>query len=693
MKTQFSPKSAFLRTPSLNVQKTHIGIKSLVAAILFTSALIFITSFSAQAQTPKTYYVDCTAGVDTNAGTSTTLAWKSITKANNAVLKPGDKLLFKRGCAWQGPLKAKWTGTATQPIVIGAYGSGNLPKIQDSYSSNIQITGSYQTVEYIETTLTVPPSPDANCSNQPVAWKLGFSFGATASYNTVQHSKASKLAIGVFLDYNSHHNKVLSNQLVDNNVVWKLNATQALGAMGVLLHGDYNEIAYNYFSNNKTICTYNGTVESNSIELHGARYSNIRHNTSYNDRVFSELGSSATYPSVDNTYAYNLHIVDPQQSNVGSRFIVTRGQGHANGPVWRTKIYNNTIYHTGVDSKGIACQYCGPEVLIAKNNIFWVDREPISSDGPFIEEYNVFWSTAGNPLLNFTKSLSSKVADPNFVNLSGSDFRLKNTSQALNAGTVESISAGYTSDLDQIIVPQAASVDIGAYELPATAVPTPTPEPSPSPTPTPSPTPPVAPIATCSLTINSGALYTGDRAIQIKANVPDATQMLISSDAGFAGASWQAYQNEFDWTLPDTGGRIATLIVYVRFSDATNTLLCGSQMGDDIIYDPVPPSVTAALSSVAAAGNASATAFDISLVANDQENGSGVERMQISLDETFSDPTWQPYSPSITVNAQPGQTIYIRVQDGTGNISPAAILTIPGSPDQSPAIFIPLITR
>jgi hypothetical protein len=206
-------------------------------------------------------------------------------------------------------------------------------------------------------------------------------------------------------------------------------------------------------------------------------------------------------------------------------------------------------------------------------------------------------------------------------------------------------------------------------------------------------------------------LYTGAREIELKANVPNATQMLISTDAGFAGASWQPYQDTFGWTLPDTGGRIATLLVYVRFGDATNTLLCGSQTADDVIYDPVAPSVTAALTDAAAATRAAATvattdgaegpsgsiAFELTLMANDQENGSGVERMQISMDESFSDATWQPYSPAVTVNATPGQLIYIRVQDGTGNISSAVSVSLPGTlpdaPTQSPTLFIPQVSR
>jgi hypothetical protein len=252
----------------------------------------------------------------------------------------------------------------------------------------------------------------------------------------------------------------LHNELTDNHVVWQLNQSSALGAMGILLHGDHHEIAYNYFANNRTLCTYNGIVESNSIELHGARFANIRHNISYHDRVFSELGSSATYPSHDNIYAYNLHVVGPSESQTGSRFLVTRGAGHQHGPVWRTTAYNNTIYHTGEDSKGITCQLCSNEVLKVKNNIFWGDREPISSNGPFIEANNIFWSTLGNPLLHFAPSPTSHIDDPVFVNLGAQDFRLRSTSPARLAGNMASVGAGYNYDLALTPVSQGEAVDI-----------------------------------------------------------------------------------------------------------------------------------------------------------------------------------------------------------------------------------------
>jgi hypothetical protein len=411
---------------------------------------------------------------------------------------------------------------------------------------------------------------------------------------------------------------------------------------------------------------------------------------------------------------------------------------------------------TGSDAKAISCQQCSSEVLTVENNILWAEYEPIASDAPFIEESNLLWSSHGNVRVKFTRSASTKLADPNFVDPNANDFRLKADSPAINAANSHSIAAGYVHDLDLVAVPQAQAADMGAYEMPQAAMPTATPTNTPSPTatptntpeptgtpeeatpvtplPTPSPTPSATPsptpsptpgpsLAPCTISLNNGAIYTGQNVVQVRTNMPNATQMLVSADAGFTGTQWQPYQPHFDATLPDTGNRIATLLVYVRFSDSTGSVLCGGgQVSDDIIYDPLAPTVSVTLSSISAASGSPVTndgasvesasdesasvesASDensapvvqasLSINAADQENGSGVEWMQVSPDIEFSDPTWQQYNPAPTVTGNPGQTFYIRVQDGSGNISESVSITLlEEAGDATNALFLPAISH
>ena len=414
-----------------------------------------------------TYFVDCASGNDNNSGRSQADAWKTLSRANRANLQPGDHMLFKRGCAWIGPLEAKWHGTATHPILIGAYGSGTLPIIQDGYTTNVRINGTHLILQDLHVTLSKPPDPDPNCQNQPRGWKAGFSFGSGAAYNTVRASRATRLTIGIYFDQNSHHNKLLNSTITDNNVVEKLTASGAHGATGVSLHGDSNEIGRNYFANNRTICTYNGVVESNSIELYKARNSNIHHNRSIGDRVFSELGTDSSYRVENNTFAYNLHISSDSHSTTGARFLVTRGHGHSYGPILNTKLYNNVVYFTGSGSKGVTCQKCGTGILLMHNNILWADGEPFSSDAAFVESHNIFWSSNGDPMLRWhgvSKSSASLITDPRFADPANSNFSLQGSSPAINSGNLDVVGAGYLTDLKGKVIPMGGAVDIGAHE-------------------------------------------------------------------------------------------------------------------------------------------------------------------------------------------------------------------------------------
>lgn len=87
-----------------------------------------------------TYYVDATSGVDTNQGTSESSAWKTLAKVSNAQLLPGDAVLFKRGETWIGSLQLKYSGTAQKPIIYGAYGTGDRPKISALKNRDLEWT-------------------------------------------------------------------------------------------------------------------------------------------------------------------------------------------------------------------------------------------------------------------------------------------------------------------------------------------------------------------------------------------------------------------------------------------------------------------------------------------------------------------------------------------------------------------------
>ncbi len=122
--------------------------------ILISMALIFISTISSA----TTYYVS-PFGNDTNSGTSQSSPWRTIGRLQSLqyTLLPGDQILFERGGSYPGQLSINSSGTATSPIVIGSYGSGELPEISGyitpsgwtQYQGNIWSVPVSQSVKYV----------------------------------------------------------------------------------------------------------------------------------------------------------------------------------------------------------------------------------------------------------------------------------------------------------------------------------------------------------------------------------------------------------------------------------------------------------------------------------------------------------------------------------------------------------------
>ena len=81
-----------------------------------------------------TYYFSSSNGNDSRTTTQArnpSTPWKSLSKLNSFFphLRPGDSVLLKRGEVFFGSLTISQSGTASSPIVVGAYGNGNKPVI------------------------------------------------------------------------------------------------------------------------------------------------------------------------------------------------------------------------------------------------------------------------------------------------------------------------------------------------------------------------------------------------------------------------------------------------------------------------------------------------------------------------------------------------------------------------------------
>lgn len=433
--------------------------------------------------TGTTYYVDCAAGTDTNNGAAPTTAWKSLAKASSAPLNPGDGIVLKQGCNFAGPLTVSRSGTASSNIIVASYGTGAAPVItRNTNGADVSLTGSYITVRDLNLLATAPQTDQTGgvCNGSPIGFVLGVSIESGASYNTVRNITASGHYAAVYARSGSHHNKILNNTLTNNIMMSTLDTTNTnndAGAFGVLVHGDDNEVANNQIDGNDA-CSYDYGRDGAAIEVYGGQRNVIRHNKANNNIAFIELGNSR---SLDNTVAYNVATSNLNKSN----FLLTRGgNGDVFGPVTGTKVFNNTAYLTGPSSQGVVCYSgCSSTVLTMKNNIMWANWKALYADAAFNESNNIYWKTGGSPLVQnaggSTVSSTSKKVDPLFVNITGGDFHLKSGSPAIDAGTSESVTAGFNKDLENKNVPSGTAVDMGAYEF-TVNVTDPTPAPTPS---------------------------------------------------------------------------------------------------------------------------------------------------------------------------------------------------------------------
>lgn len=397
---------------------------------------------------PQTYFVDCDAGSNNNDGVSQSSPWRSLDRVNEAMINPGDTILFKRDCVYAGRLWADWHGTEDQKIIVSAYGSGDLPKIQNKVSDieddlhhiNVRISGSFIVVENLQTTMVQVPT-DPNCENQTRGYYVGFGLihdadngPLSAQNNLVQNVKAVNHTIGIFIGPGAGNNVVRHSHLQNNNVMQAhtLGRNDELGAWGMLVNGDNNQIAYNYFERNRAWCSYDGIERpSNSIELFESSNNTIHHNVSVNDRVFSEMGSSGNRVSENNLFAFNLAISDLNET----RFIVSRGSSHQFGPVNRTRAFNNTVYYTGERSQGLVCGAgCDSDILIARNNLIWAEEKVVFASDAIVEEHNLFWNRVGEPFVQLEKSTisaTSILADPQFTDTLNNNYRPASSSEAI----------------------------------------------------------------------------------------------------------------------------------------------------------------------------------------------------------------------------------------------------------------------
>src|SRR4030067_2437504 len=91
-----------------------------ILSFVFLNCLFVLLASSASA---TQYYVDNVGGSDTNSGTSTSMAWKTIAGVNSKMsqLVAGDIVSFKRGGTWTGMLTISKSGVSGNRDITSSF--------------------------------------------------------------------------------------------------------------------------------------------------------------------------------------------------------------------------------------------------------------------------------------------------------------------------------------------------------------------------------------------------------------------------------------------------------------------------------------------------------------------------------------------------------------------------------------------
>ena len=100
-------------------------------------SLLLLVGFAAHMACAQTaYYISSSSGNDSNAGISEDAPFKTLAKASELRLKPGDKVLLKSGDMWsKESFFPQGSGTPENPITISSYGEGVRPHIAPSFAN------------------------------------------------------------------------------------------------------------------------------------------------------------------------------------------------------------------------------------------------------------------------------------------------------------------------------------------------------------------------------------------------------------------------------------------------------------------------------------------------------------------------------------------------------------------------------
>jgi len=429
------------------------------------SSLLVLSLLTLSPAWAATYYVDAQSGNDRNNGLSPGSAWRTLdkvaTESRNKKLRKngflaGDQILFRRGQSFSsaGYPIVQVAGVAGNPVRLGAWGEGALPRLENHgsgiYDLVLKVQGQYAELRE----LAIVKSDAANTT------EYGVYLAGTG--HRVEACDISGVGLGLKLEGSGH--RVTGNVIHDLTMVIADAAfDNDYGASGVVVHKASDiEVWNNRFERLRAPSPDYG-VDGSALEIFNSA-SNVRfhHNVVDTTAALVEVGGSAATELVTGLRIHHNLVLEADSvgyfhNSVGSTYGVQ---------VQDVKIEHNTIRKTGPEMHSWILGFGMPPAagqFLFRNNVV----EHRNSNGLFyqagllVHEANLYllsnapWGDA-----SFSLRPSEALGDPLFRNPALGDFRLQWGSWAIDRG----LSLGYTQDLDGLPMPVGVAPDLGAYE-------------------------------------------------------------------------------------------------------------------------------------------------------------------------------------------------------------------------------------
>jgi Right handed beta helix region len=467
--------------------------------------------------TGATYYVDNLKGNDSWDGLKGTQVssehgpWQHLSMINRSKFDPGDRILFKRGGAWQEKLVIPSSGLPHHPITIGAYGTGKLPVIDGGLTrGTLYCAQSWVVIQDLELKhsaeagLHIQAERGSDLSHVTIqrvsshgADKDGIVVINGDNKAPAQKHPITNIIIKECRSYdNGYHGIVLNNDvsqcIIAHNQVYHngLNPVPKWGWHGISLYGENSDNRPNH-----CIIEYNEVydqqegVHSSNKEGAGIQCDDhssniiVRFNNCHNN-----LGAGIVLNVADHIMIYyNILAKNGNHNEYGDG-------GLSIGNSRNVKLYNNVFYDN--DSYGI-CIFSdvkrpGPTSDITLvNNIIYSDlknpsmlalRIGTNSGGVFpnfVSHHNCwFYHSLGRPMIAWLEivpktfaqyqrisrqdqSPYSFEADPLFIDPARGDFRLRDKSPCLGRGA----NVGLSTDFEGKPLPVGSAPSLGVYAM------------------------------------------------------------------------------------------------------------------------------------------------------------------------------------------------------------------------------------